>query len=67
MSRSGRGEHAADAEDVVPDVRVRWQRVDRAEVRDPIAYLEPGWEQVADYALDWATGHARPGSTFDRR
>ena len=29
--------------------------------------VEPGWEQVADYALDWATGHARPGSTFDRR
>ena len=21
--------------------------------------LEPGWEQVADYALDWATRHAR--------
>src|SRR5215212_9025266 len=21
--------------------------------------VEPGWEQVADYALEWATGHAR--------
>ncbi|WP_433470329.1 hypothetical protein [Saccharomonospora azurea] len=20
--------------------------------------VEPGWEQVADYALDWATSHA---------
>ena len=22
--------------------------------------VEPGWEQVADYALAWATSHARP-------
>ena len=22
--------------------------------------VEPGWEQVADYALEWATSHARP-------
>ena len=21
--------------------------------------VEPGWEQVADYALQWATSHAR--------
>jgi len=21
--------------------------------------VEPGWEQVADYALEWATSHAR--------
>ena len=23
---------------------------------------EPGWEEVADYALDWAVAHARPAS-----
>lgn len=32
-------DRAADAEDVVQDVWVRWQRADRAQVRDPIAYL----------------------------
>jgi RNA polymerase sigma factor (sigma-70 family) len=30
---------AADAEDVVQDVWVRWQGADRARVRDPVAYL----------------------------
>jgi RNA polymerase sigma factor (sigma-70 family) len=30
---------AADAEDVVQDVWVRWQGADRAEVRDPVAFL----------------------------
>jgi RNA polymerase sigma factor (sigma-70 family) len=30
---------AADAEDVVQDVWIRWQRADRAQVRDPLAYL----------------------------
>jgi len=24
---------------------------------------EPGWEQVADKALDWATSHARTSQT----
>lgn len=24
---------------------------------------EPGWEQVADYALEWAVAHARPADT----
>lgn len=27
---------------------------------------EPGWEQVADYALQWAQGHARPAPTVTR-
>jgi len=31
--------HAADAEDVVQDVWVRWQGVDRARVRDRVAFL----------------------------
>ncbi|GAA0959786.1 sigma-70 family RNA polymerase sigma factor [Virgisporangium aurantiacum] len=30
---------AADAEDVVQDVWIRWQGVDRTQVRDPVAYL----------------------------
>jgi alpha-beta hydrolase superfamily lysophospholipase len=24
--------------------------------------MEPGWEDVADYALDWAVENARPGN-----
>jgi hypothetical protein len=29
--------------------------------------VEPGWEQVADYALEWATSHARARQLTTRR
>jgi hypothetical protein len=28
---------------------------------------QPGWEQVADYALDWATAHIGDGSVAHAR
>jgi len=40
-------DRVADAEDVVQDVWVRWQRADRAEVRDPIAFLTTVTTRVA--------------------
>jgi RNA polymerase sigma factor (sigma-70 family) len=48
---------AADAEDVVQDVWVRWQRADRARVRDRVAFLATITTRVA---LNAATSaHAR--------
>ena len=38
---------AADAEDVVQDVWVRWQGTDRAQVRDPVAFLVTVTTRVA--------------------
>jgi RNA polymerase sigma factor (sigma-70 family) len=40
-------DRAADAEDVVQEVWIRWQGVDRAQVRDPIAFLVTITRRVA--------------------
>ncbi|MEV6492874.1 sigma-70 family RNA polymerase sigma factor [Actinoplanes sp. NPDC051633] len=40
-------DRAADAEDVVQEVWIRWQGVDHAEVRDPIAFLITVTRRVA--------------------
>jgi RNA polymerase sigma factor (sigma-70 family) len=40
-------DRAADAEDVVQDVWVRWQGADRARVRDPVAFLATITTRVA--------------------
>ena len=40
-------ESAADAEDVVQDTWIRWQRTDRNEVRDPAAFLATTTKRVA--------------------
>lgn len=48
---------AADAEDVVQDVWVRWQRADRAQVRDRVAFLVTITTRVALNAV--TSAHAR--------
>ena len=50
-------DRAADAEDVVQDVWIRWQGADRALVRDPIAYLVTMTTRVALNAA--ASAYAR--------
>lgn len=42
---------AADAEDVVQDVWIRWQRTDRALVRDRVAFLTTATKRVAINAV----------------
>ncbi|WP_456846763.1 sigma-70 family RNA polymerase sigma factor [Cellulomonas sp. P5_C6] len=46
--------NASDAEDVVQDVWIRWQRVDREQVRNPAAFLTTATTRVAINVLQSA-------------
>jgi hypothetical protein len=55
---------AADAEDVVQEVWIRWQGVDRTRVRDPIAFLVTITTRIA---LNVATSPAPVGRSAPAR